>query len=221
MNRGRLVMEAALLGVGALVLGAAQAQQSQPANPSQAGMPMMRMGMTGGGVGMMGGGMGMMGGMQDPMRHSLMTAFVLPEMQTELGLSTQQTAQLRQFKQELLAKGKETSAQIAAKQKELEALLGPDTSKGAQVKTLLEQIGNLRAQRQFAAYETGRKMKGVLTADQRAKLAAMKPGELHQAVMSHMTMADMMEMMQFVGGGMGMMPGSMGMMEMMGMMGGG
>ena len=207
MKRGRFVVEAALLGVGALVLVAAQAQQSQPASPPQGGMPMVHM--------------GAMGGMQNPIRHSLMTAFVLPEMQTELGLSTQQTAQMRQFKQELLAKGKETSAQIAAKQKELEALLGPDTSKGAQVKTLLEQIGNLRAQRQFAAYETSRKMKGALTADQRAKLAAMKPGELHQAAMSHMTMADMMEMMQFMGGGMGMMGGGMGMMEMMGMMGGG
>lgn len=214
MKRGRFVVEAALLGVGALVLVAAQAQQSQPASPPQGGMPMMHMGA-------MGGGMGMMGGMQNPIRHSLMTAFVLPEMQTELGLSTQQTAQMRQFKQELLAKGKETSAQIAAKQKELEALLGPDTSKGAQVKTLLEQIGNLRAQRQFAAYDTGRKMKGALTADQRAKLAAMKPGELHQAAMSHMTMADMMEMMQFMGGGMGMMGGGMGMMEMMGMRVGG
>jgi hypothetical protein len=49
----------------------------------------------------------------------------------------------------------------------------------------------------------------------------MKPGELHQAAMSHMTMADMMEMMQFMGGGMGMMGGGMGMMEMMGMRVGG
>ena len=214
MKRGRFMVEAALLGVGALVLVAAQAQQSQPASPPQSGMPMMHMGM-------MGGGMGMMGGMQDPIRHSLMTVFVLPEMQTELGLSTQETAQLRQFKQELLAKGKETSAQIAAKQKELEALLGPDTSKGAQVKTLLEQIGNLRAQQQFATYEAARKMKGALSEEQKAKLRAMKPAERGQAMMSHLTMSDMMEMMRFMGGGMGMMGGGMGMMEMMGMMGGG
>lgn len=167
------------------------------------------------GMGMMGGGMGMMGGMQNPMGHSLMTTFLLPEMQAELGLSTQQTGQLRQFKQEMLAKGKDVSTQIAAKQKELGALLASDTSKGAQVKTLLEQIGNLRAQRQFAAYETARKMKGALTGDQKAKLAAMKPAELHQAMMSHMTMADMMEMMQFMGGA-GMMGGGMGMMGMMG-----
>src|SRR5579864_1798203 len=214
MNSARLVIGAALLGVGALVLVAADAQQPQSGAPPHAGMPMS-------GMGMMAGGMGMMGGMQNPMNHSLMTTFLLPEMQAELGLSTQQTGQLRQFKQEMLAKGKDVAAQIAAKQKELEALLSADTSKGTQVKTLLEQIGNLRAQRQFAAYETARKMKGALTDDQKAKLAAMKPAELHQAMMSHMTMAGMMEMMQFMGGGAGMMTGGMGMMGMMGMMGGG
>jgi LTXXQ motif family protein len=207
MNRARFALEAALLGAGALVLVAAQAQQPPSGAPPHAGMPMS-------GMGMMGGGMGMMGGMQNPMGHSLMTTFLLPEMQTELGLSTQQTGELRQFKQEMLAKGKDVSAQVAAKQKELEALLASDTSKGAHVKTLLEQMGNLRAQRQFAAYETARKMKGVLTDDQKAKLVAMKPAELRQVMMSHMTMADMMEMMQFMGGA-GMMSGGMGMMGMM------
>lgn len=204
MNRARLVMEAAWLGVGAVALIAAGAEPPR----NDAGMPMS-------GMGMMGGGMGMMGGMQNPMGHSLMTTFLLPEMQAELGLSTQQTGQLRQFKQEMLAKGKDVSTQIAAKQRELEALLASDTSKGAQVKTLLKQIGNLRAQRRFAAYETARKMKGALTDDQKAKLAAMKSGEMRQAMMSHITMADMMEMMQFMGG-VGMMGGGMGMMGMMG-----
>jgi hypothetical protein len=62
-------------------------------------------------------------------------------------------------------------------------------------------------------------MKAELTDAQRAKLAGMKPNELHQAMMSRMTMSDMMEMMPFMGGD-GMMGGMMmsGMM-MNGMMG--
>jgi hypothetical protein len=59
-------------------------------------------------------------------------------------------------------------------------------------------------------------MKAVLTEAQRTKLAAMKPYELHQAMMSRMTMGDMMQMMQFMGGE-GMMISRM--MMMGGMMG--
>jgi hypothetical protein len=50
--------------------------------------------------------------------ESVLIAFALPEMQSELRLSTQQTAQLKQYKQELLTKGQELSNQISAKQKE-------------------------------------------------------------------------------------------------------
>jgi hypothetical protein len=63
-------------------------------------------------------------------------------------------------------------------------------------------------------------MKAALTDAQRTKLAAMKPNEFHQAMMSRMTMNDMMEMMQFMGGD-GMMGGmTMGGMMGQGMMGG-
>ena len=194
MNKLGLVCGAALLAVVGLGWMVAQAQQPNE-NPAVASM-----------------GMGMMRG---AMHQTVMTPFVLPELQSELGLSTQQVTQLRQLKQEMLSKGKEFSTQIAAKRKELDALLGPGTSKGDQVKKLFEQIANLRAQQMYTGYETSTKMRAVLTDAQRTKLAAMKPNEFHQAMMSRMTMNDMMEMMQFMGGGGGMMGQMMG-----GMMGG-
>lgn len=201
MNKLRFVCGAALLGVVGLVM-VAQAQQPNE-NPAAAGM-----------------GMGMMRG---AMHQTVMTPFLLPELQPELGLSTQQVTQLRQLKQEMLLKGKDFSGQITAKRKELDALLGPGTSKGEVVKKLFEQIANLRAQLMYTGYETSTKMRAVLTDAQRTKLAGMKPNEFHQAMMSRMTMNDMMEMMQFMGGGgmMGQMMGGMmgGMMMGQGMMG--
>lgn len=153
------------------------------------------------------------------LHQTMMTPFVLPALQTELGLSAQQIAQLRQRKQEMLGKANDISGQIAAKRKELEGLLASGTSKGELVKRLYEEIGTLRGQQQYVGYETALKMKAELTDAQRAKLAGMKPNELHQAMMSRMTMSDMMEMMPFMGGD-GMMGGMMmsGMM-MNGMMG--
>ena len=209
MNKARLLLGAAL-ATAALGIVLAQAQPGQ-ADPPRMGGPMMGRGM---GMGM-GGGMGMMGG---PMHQTVMTPFLLPELQSELGLSAQQVTQLRQLKQEMLTKGKDFSTQIAAKRKELDTLLAPGTSKGEQVKKMFEQIANLRAQQFYTGYETTTKMRAVLTDPQRTKLAAMKPYEFHQAMMSHMTMNDMSEMMQFMGGG-GMMMGGGGMMMGGGMMG--
>lgn len=150
------------------------------------------------------------------LHQTMMTPFALPALQSELGLSAQQVTQLRQLKQEMLTKGKELSVQIAAKRKELEGLLAAGTSKGELVKKLYEEMGSLRGQQQYAGYETTLKMKAELTDAQRTKLAAMKPNEIHQTMMSRMTMNDMMEMMPFMGGD-GMMNGMM----MNGMMMGG
>ena len=158
-----------------------------------------------------GPGMGT-GMMQGAAHQAAMTPFALPALQSELGLSAQQVTQLGQFKQEMLSKGKELSGQIAAKRKELEGLLAAGTSKGELVKKLYEEIGSLRGQQQYLAYDAALKMKAELTDAQRSKLAGMKPNEFHQAMMSRMTMNDMMEMMPFMGGGM------MGGMMMNGMM---
>jgi hypothetical protein len=129
--------------------------------------------------------------------HQIMkTPFVLPALQSELGLSAEQVAQLRQLKQEMLTKGKEISGQIAAQRQQLEGLLTVGTSKGALVERLYEQIGSLRGRQQFIGYETALKMKAKLTEPQRSKLAGMKLDELQQA----MTTTDRMEMAQFLGG---------------------
>src|SRR6202163_315448 len=138
-------------------------------------------------------------GMQGPAHLMVMTPFVLPELQSELGLSAAQVTQLQNLKQQMLARGKTLSNQIAAKRKELDTLLAPGTSKGDLVKKLFEQIGSLKGEQLFTGYQTAIKMKAALTDAQRDKLAAMNPKALHQAMTSGMPMNDRMEMMQFMG----------------------
>lgn len=138
------------------------------------------------------------GALQHPLVRSLFGAFLLPEMQAELGLSSDQIGQLHQAKQELLAKDDGFSRQIAAKEKELDALLAPDTSKGQQVKALLEQIAEFRAQQHYAIYTTMRKMKAMLSEEQRNRLESMKLEDLHRAAMSHLTLGDLARAMQFL-----------------------
>ncbi len=67
------------------------------------------------------------------------------------------------------------------------------------MKSLFEEVANLRAQQEFAAFETARITKARLTDQQRARLASMMPGELHQIAMSHMTAHEMTQMMEFMG----------------------
>jgi hypothetical protein len=62
---------------------------------------------------------GMMEMMNDPVHQTAMTVFALPEMTTELGLSTQQAADLRKMKQELVDKTKDMARE--PKNKELDA----------------------------------------------------------------------------------------------------
>jgi Spy/CpxP family protein refolding chaperone len=120
-------------------------------------------------------GMGMKMEMMSGAEHqAAMTPFVLPGLQSELGLSAQQITQLRQLKQDMLSKGKEISGQIAAKRKELDGLLAAGTSKAELVKRLYEEIGSLGGQEKYAAYEATSKMKAELTDAQRAKLAGIK-----------------------------------------------
>jgi hypothetical protein len=138
-------------------------------------------------------------GMQGPAYLLLITPFVLPELQSELGLSAAQVTQLQNLKHQMLTKGKIISGQIDAKRKELDALLGPGTSKGDLVKKLFEQIGSLKGEQLFTGYQTAIKMKAVLTDVQRTKLTAMKPQAFHQAMTSGMSINDRIEMMQFVG----------------------
>ncbi len=151
--------------------------------------------------------------MNDPLHRSAMTLFALPEMKSELGLSDKQAGDLKKLREDAISRAKDLSAKSATEQKELSELLSNETSRTGTVRSLLNDIAELRAQKEFLGFETAAKMKAELTADQRTKLAGMKPGELHQIVMSRVPMAERMEMMQFLSGeGMmreGMMRGMM------------
>ncbi len=205
MNKLRFFCGTAFLGLAGLGGVAALAQHNHE-DPAAAGMPK-----AGGPT--MNMGMEMM---QGPSHRLVMTPFVLPELQTNLSLSTQQVTQLRELKQQMLNQSQTSSSQIAAKHKELDALLASGTSQGEVVKKLFKEIGSLRGEQQFTGYETALQMKAALTDEQRTKFAAMKPREFHQAMMSHLTMNDMMEMMQFMDTGMmGRNMGGMMMGEMM------
>lgn len=152
------------------------------------------------------------GHMGSPLHRQMMNVFLLPEMQSELGLSTQQVEQLRELKRGLLEKSKDLGGQLAERRKELDQLLSGDTSRTRAVKALFEKIGDLRAQLQYAGFETSNKMKAVLTDEQRTKLNAMKPADLHRLMMSVANMSEMDQTMQLMaaGDGMGMHKGMSG-----------
>ncbi len=163
--------------------------------------------------GTMGAAMQGEGHMGDPLHRQLMNVFLLPEMQPELGLSVQQVGQLRELKRGLLAKSKDIGAQLAERRKELDQLLSGDTSRTRAVKALFEKIGDLRAQLQYAGFETSNKMKAVLSDEQRTKLNAMKPADLHRLMMSRTNMGEMEQAMQLMAAEDGMQKG-MGMSGM-------
>jgi hypothetical protein len=150
MNRLRFLFTAALAGAITMSFSAALAQQNHEQHAAgqsaQSSTPADKGTTTQGHM--------MMGMMNDPVHQSAMTVFVLPELQSELGLSAQQVTDLRKLKQDLVTKTKDLAADT--KNKELENTLA--------------------------------KMKATLAEDQRTKLAAMKPMEIHQLAMSRVPM---------------------------------
>lgn len=232
--RKRLAYGVAVLAAAGLLFAASAAQQgSGNQSATQPGMMQGRMGMMQGGMGAMRGQMGtnyggmgamrgtMMAGMRDPFGRSTMMAFLLPEMKPELDLSSSQTAELSRLKQQFNNEEQKTSEQIAAARRGLNALFSSGTPKQEQVQKAVTEIANLQAQRLLNGYETAAKMKAMLTPEQRGRLDAMKPAGLQNAVMSHMTVNEMIQMMRFMHGtaGAGMMSsgmmggGRMGMMQ--------
>ena len=135
-----------------------------------------------------------------PMHRHMVGVFVLPEMQSELGLSTQQTAELRRLKHDLLTRSNDVAGQIAVRRRELDTLLSGDTSRTRTVKALFDKIAELHAQLQYAGFDTSVKMKATLNAAQKTKFEAMKPAELHQLMMSRANMAEMEQAMKTMGG---------------------
>ena len=138
-------------------------------------------------------------GMNHPLHRQIAAIFILPEMQSELGLSAAQTADLRRLHRDFVAKSKDTAAQTAVRRRELETLLSADTSRTRTVKALLDKIAELHSQLEYAGFDTATRMKAVLSETQRAKFSAMKPAELHQLMMSRGNLAEMEIAMQGMG----------------------
>jgi len=149
--------------------------------------------------------------MNSPLHRQMVSVFVLPEMQSELGLSVQQTAGLRRLKNDLLAKSKDIAAQIGVRRRELDTLLSGDTSRTRTVKALFDKIAELHAQLQYAGFDTSVRMKALLNDAQKVKFNAMKPADLHRVMMSSGNMADMGLAMQMMGAQENMGMGRMGM----------
>jgi len=184
-------------------------------NMQQGMMGMMHggMGMQGGMMGMMMQRMGMM--MQHPMHRTMAMLFTLPYLEEELGLSEEQKKQLEQLKQEFLQQHRSTMQAIQGlRQTLMEKMQDPEASLDdirASMKTMMDMKLNMH----MLALETARKMKQVLTEEQRQKLQAMTPQQWMQAMMRHMPMMEMMQMMKMHQGmmGGGMMMGGMGMQQ--------
>jgi Spy/CpxP family protein refolding chaperone len=138
--------------------------------------------------------------MKDPFHQALMAVFALPEMQKELGLSAQQVQQMGEMKQQFLAKQEAGTERISAEKKELDTLLATASPQLHEVRRQLSKIAALESEQKYAGFETAANMKAALTADQRAKFAAMKPEEVHQIMMSRVPMEQHHAMMGMMGG---------------------
>jgi hypothetical protein len=140
--------------------------------------------------------MGMHRDDQERLHMLMMSAYVLPNLKTELNLSAEQTANLERMKQELKSTNTDLSTKIAAKQKELDVALA--TEKGP-TREQFQEVAALKADIQFNFVEAASKMRAMLNDTQRTKFSAMTPMDLHRAMMSSGNMQDRREMMQAMG----------------------
>lgn len=136
--------------------------------------------------------------MQDPLRRAAMLVHVLPTLQEPLALSEAQVTQLKQHVKQFEEQKAAHEQQMKQAKAQLETLLASGDAAPDQVRHRLEEAAAHHARMQALAYETATQMKGVLSAEQRTKLAEMKPMHLHHHMMTSMTM---MEMMQAMHGG--------------------
>lgn len=188
---------------GAALLFSAAAAGAQTAPPNKA-------------PGQWGAGKGATTGMY-MLHRSAALAFVLPAMQTELGLSSSQVSQMQAMKQQFITQAQQTASQVSAKRQQLDQALASTTPNTSDVKSLMSQLAQMEVDRKFAAYDTAQRMEGLLTPEQRSKLDSFTPVQMRNAIESHMTVAEHQQMWALMHGAMG--PG--GMMGGRGMMGGG
>ncbi len=147
--------------------------------------------------------------MQDPLRRSTLIVYVLPTLQEPLALTDEQVNELKQLTQQFKKQTMAHQEQMKQATAQLKEILAPGDAAPERVREQLEETARHRARMQALAYETAVKMKGVLTAEQRAALAEMKPMQLHHHMMRNMTMMEMMQAMQPGMMSCGMMQGGM------------
>jgi hypothetical protein len=132
--------------------------------------------------------------MHNPFNRSVFDIYVLPTMQKKLDLSSSQVTQLQQMKDQYLKQEHDHWKQIADKESSLRKLFEAGSPKTDQVKSVVMNIANLRAEQQLASYDTAVHMRGVLNQEQLTKLHALKTNELGNYAMNHLTLMDAAQM---------------------------
>lgn len=131
----------------------------------------------------------------DPVQRSVMQVYVLPALGDSLGLSADQAERLEAAKNQFAEQRQEIQKKLRAQEQQLgETMKGeqPDLSRA---EALLTGRAALEADAQMAALRAAAEMTGALSGNQREKLAALKPMQMHRAMMAGLSMKDMMQMM--------------------------
>ncbi|MCF8036790.1 MAG: hypothetical protein K9K62_07950 [Desulfobacteraceae bacterium] len=149
--------------------------------------PMMHGGMMQPGMMMYGGGGGMMHsrmcpmqqGMTDavPMKKYMMQVHMLPNMQAQLSLTSQQTEELIDLQTSFKKQQLDYKADLARQRVRMQSLLAGNPA-ADEIKSRLQACAEIKINMHMAAYETAKKMKSVLTGDQAEMLENMmtRPG---------------------------------------------
>jgi len=140
--------------------------QMHPGKSQQQGMMMQKSGM------MQGGMMQGMMGQQMPMKKYMMTVNMLPEMQSKLSLSQEQTEKLIDLQTAFKKKQVGFKGDMAKNRVKLQNLLDKNASAN-EVRSKVEECTNIHVNMMVAAYETANKMKSVLSDAQREQLKNM------------------------------------------------
>ncbi len=139
--------------------------------------------------------------MQRPLHRMSMATFLLPALADTLQLSSEQAGQLEGMKKDMMARLKEHRQQMQSSRSEFQALFDETDRPDAEtVREHLETMAGLRAERRALVYETGQSMHEVLTPEQRDAFDALTPRQQMRALMTRLTMADMMQMRRVMHG---------------------
>lgn len=139
--------------------------------------------------------------MQRPLHRTGMAAFLLPALADTLGLSPQQAEQLERMKQTLLTRHREHRQQTQARRSELRSLFEEEARPDPEtVREHLRTVAGLRAEQRALLYETGQSMREVLAPEQREAFDALTPRQQMRALMTRLTVAEMMRMRRVMHG---------------------